>query len=92
MFIHKITTKTVRSVFHPRFQRSSHFYLTNFSKSNYSLPAHNLKKSKFRISIRGPLLWNNFLAKAEKSLEIKSLFKNKVKNTLLVLENEAKYF
>ena len=63
-----------------------------FSESNYSLPAHNLRKSKFRISMRAPLLWNNFLSKSAKSLETMSLFKSKVKNNLLVLENEAKYF
>ena len=46
----KITTKAA-----PRFQRPSNSYPTNFSESNYSPSAHNLKKIKFRISIRGPL-------------------------------------
>ena len=43
MFMHRISTKTAPSVFHPRFQRPSHSYPTNFSESNYSLPARNLK-------------------------------------------------
>ena len=44
MFMHRISTKTPPAVFHPRFQRPSQSYPTNFSESNYSLPAHNLKK------------------------------------------------
>ena len=88
MFVHKIPTQTVSSVI----QRPSHSYLTNFSECSYSLPTHNLKKIKFRTSIRGLLLWNNFLTKTEKSIEKMSLFKSKVKNKLLVLENKAKYF
>ena len=81
MFIYKISTKT-----------TSYSYPTYFSESDYSLPAHNLRKSKFRLSIREQLLWNNFLTKTEKSLEIKSLFKSKFKNKLLMLEKEVKYF
>ena len=88
MFMYKIPT----SVFRSRFQRPSHSYPTIFSEYNYSLPADNLRKSKFRISIRGSLLWNNFLTKSEESLQTMPLFKSKVKNKLLVLENEAKIF
>ena len=76
MFMLKISTKTAPSLFHPRFQMSSHSYATNFSESNYALPARNLRKIKFRISTRLPLLWNNFLAKTKKSVEIMTLFKN----------------
>ena len=63
MFMQTISTKTAPAVFHRRFQRPSHSSPTNFSESNYSLSVHNLKKSKFRITIRGPLLWNNSLTK-----------------------------
>ena len=92
MFMHRISTKTPPAVFHPRFQRPSHSYPANFSESDYSLAAHDFKKGKSRASTRGPLLWNSFLIKTEKSLETMSLFKSMVKNKLLVLENEAKYF
>ena len=74
-FMQKISTKTAPSMFHSHFERPSHSYPTNVSESNYSLPAHNLRKSKFRISIRQLL---------EKSLETMSLFKSKVENKLLV--------
>ena len=63
MFMHRISTKTAPAVFHLRFQRPCHSYPTSFSESSYSLPARNLKKNKFTISIRGPLLWNSFLTK-----------------------------
>ena len=92
VFIHKISTKTALSVFHAHFQRPSQSYPTNFSESNFSLTPQNVKKSKFRISIRGPLISNNFLTKTEKSFETMFLFKSKVKNKLLALENEEKYF
>ena len=42
LFMHKIPTKTAPSMFHSRFQRPSHYYPTNFSECNYSLPT--LKK------------------------------------------------
>ena len=55
-FMYRNSIKTVPAVFNPSFQRPSHSHPTNLSESNYLLPAHNLKKSKFKISIRGPLL------------------------------------
>ena len=45
----------------------SHAYTTNFSAHNLLRPTLKLKKSKYRFSIRGPLLWNNFLTAAEKN-------------------------
>ena len=81
MFMHKISTKTAPSGLHSRFQRPSHSYFTNFSESNYPLPTSNLRKSKFRISIRGSLLWSNFLTKTKNSLETMPLFNSKVEFT-----------
>ena len=49
----KISTKTTCSVFYLRFQRPSHSCPTNFSKSNYTLPAPQLKQSKSRVSVTG---------------------------------------
>ena len=75
MFMHKISTKTVPPVFHSHFQSPSHSHSTNFSESNYSLPVRNVRESKFRISIRRPLFWSNFLTKSEKSSETTFLFR-----------------
>ena len=49
MFMQNILIKNAPSVSHPRLQRPSYSYPTSFSASNYSLLAHNLEKSKFRI-------------------------------------------
>ena len=92
MFIHNTLIKNAPSDSHPRLQRPSYSYPTSFSASYYLLLAHNLEKSKFRISIRVALLRNNFLGRTEKFSETMSLFYSKVKNKLLVIENEAKYF
>ena len=43
MFMYRVSIKTAPSVLHPRFQRLSDSYSTNFSESNNSLSAHNLK-------------------------------------------------
>ena len=51
----------------------SHVYPTNFSTHNFLVPTFKLKKSKYRVSIRGPFLWNNIFTVAEKS---KKVFQN----------------
>ena len=58
---------------------SSHSYPTRFSSVNCNKRKTRLRKSRLRISIRGPPLWNNFVATTEKELEPSSLFKSKVK-------------
>ena len=87
-------TKTSPPVFHPPVLPKTIFILIPLICQNLItcyLPI-TLKKSKLRISVRGTLLCKNFLTNSEKSLKTMSLFKSKVKNKLLVLEKEAKYF
>ena len=52
--MYKINQKTVSNVFLSRFQNPSHLYPTRFSELNYVQPIHNIKTSKYSISIRGP--------------------------------------
>ena len=92
IFIHKIKTGTGPAVFHTIFKMPSHSYPTRFSSVNYSRPKTRLRKSRFRISIRGPAIWNNFVANTEKELESSSLFKSKVKTKPLDFENEVTFF
>ena len=40
------------------YKKPSHLYSTRFSKVNYTKSTHKLNKCKFRISVRGPYLWN----------------------------------
>ena len=75
--MHKIKTGTDRTAFHTTFNIPSHSYPIRFSSVNYSKPKTRLRKSRFRISIRGPVTWNNFVANTEKELESSSLLKSK---------------
>ena len=88
----KIKTGTGPAVFHIIFKMPSHSYPTRFSSVNYSKPKTRLRKSRFRISIRGPATCNNFVTNTKKELESSSLFKSKVKTNLLVFENEVTFF
>ena len=92
IFMHKIKTGTGPAAFHTTFKMPSHSYPTRFSSVNYSKPKTRLRKSRFRISNRGPAIWNNFVANKEKELESRSLLKSKVKTKLLDFENEVTFF
>ena len=81
--MHKFKAETVPGVFLPTFQKPAHPYPTNFSKLNYIKPTCQLSRSKYRISVRGPDLWNEFLTDSEKEIENLSLFKSKVKSSLI---------
>ena len=74
------------------FKMSFHSYPTRFSSVNYSNTEVRLSKTRFRIPIRGPAIWNNFVDNTEKELESISLFKSKVKNKFLDFENEVTFF
>ena len=62
-----VENKTAASIFLTKFCKSSHAYLANFSAHNVLVPNLKLEKSKYRVSIRGPLFWNNILTAAEKT-------------------------
>ena len=47
-----------------------------------------LIKSKYRISIRGPTLWNNIPTNSQKMLESLAVFKNSMREKLLEIGNE----
>ena len=64
--MHKIKTGTGPPAFCTTFKMPSHSYPTRFSSVNYSTPKPRLCKSRFRISIRGPAIWDNFFANTEK--------------------------
>ena len=80
IFMHKIKTGTDPAAFHTTFKMLSHSYPTLFSSVNYSKPKTRLRISTdidIRISIRGPAIWNNFVANTEKEVKSSSLFKSK---------------
>ena len=92
IFMHRVENKTPRSIILTKFCKPSHPYPTNFSAHNFLVPTLKLKKSRYRVSIRGPLLWNNILTAAEKTQESLPKFRTTIKEKLLSMTNEINYF
>ena len=87
--MHKIKYQTAPKIFQNKFSKPTHKYPTNFSTSNYSIPPFKLSKSKYRISIRGPKLWEKIATNIEKMQESITAFKNSMRKKLLELQNET---
>ena len=92
VFMYRVHTKISRSVFTGSFQRISHLYSTTSSTWNFSKPKLELTETKYKISIRGPTIWNDFAKGCLKSTEKYSFFKVKIKSKLLHFDNEISYF
>ena len=90
--MHRVENKTAPSIFLIKFCKSSHPYPINFSAHNFLVPTLKLKKSKYRVSIRGPLLWNSILAAGEKTQESLPKFRSNIKENLLSMTNDINYF
>ena len=90
--MHRINTNGAPIVFLDKLTKPSHLYPTRFSQLNYTKPTHKLNRCKYRISIRGPYIWNEYLTKKEKEIELTSNFKLAVKSKLLLSNNELSYF
>ena len=90
--MHRAENKTAPSIFLTMFCKPFHAYLTKFSAHNSLVPTFKLEKSKYRVSIRGPLLWNNILTTAEKAQESLPKFRTTIKEKLLSMTNEISYF
>ena len=82
-FMHQVHTKASPPVFMESFQRISHLHSVRSSTLNFSKPTLKLTKAKYRISMRGPGIWNDFV---EDCLKKNHFFKMKFK--LLNFDNE----
>ena len=91
-FIHKIKSKNVPHIFLKLFSVACHAYPTTFSLINFSLPRTFLKTTRFAISARGPVIWNNCLSKNEKEKEDFLLFKQRAKEKIMELSTVANLF
>ena len=92
MFMHQVSTNSAPLNFLTKFRKPSHMYQTRFSNTNYSRPISALEKSKYRISSRGPYLWNNYLSNNEKHNTNLQTFKSNLKSKILNCENEKDFF
>ena len=54
--MHRVENKTAPSIFLAKLCKPSHAYPTNVSAHSFLVPTLKLKKSKYRVSIRGLLL------------------------------------
>ena len=90
--MHRVENKTAASIFLTKFCKPSHAYPTNFSAHTFLVPTLKLKKSKYRVSIRGPLLWNNILTTAEKPQGSRPKIRTTIKEKLLSMTDEINYF
>ena len=91
-FMHEVKSQTSPKIFQNKFREPTSMYPTNFSTSNYSIPPFKLRKSKYRISIRGPTLWKNIPTNSEKMQKSVTVFKNSMRKKVLELQNETSYF
>ena len=89
VFMHEIKNRTAQSSFLEKFEQPSHSYSTQFSSANYRKPQIKLRKCRFRISIRGPAIWNDLIRSIEK--ETQPHFKTKIKSKLPNFENEVTF-
>ena len=75
LFLHRDKNGKAPNVFLSKFLGPSHHYTTSFSRNNYIVPSFKLTKSKYRITIRAPNLWNIILNIKEKLKEKPAIFK-----------------
>ena len=64
--MHRINKNSAPMVFLNKLTKPSHLYPTRFSQLNYTKPTHKLNRFKYRTSIRGPYIWNEYLSKKKK--------------------------
>ena len=81
--MHEIKNRTVPPSFLEKIEQPAHSYPTRFSNGNYRKPQIELRKCRFRVSIRGPAIWNNLVRSKEKEIQLSFLFKTKIKSKLL---------
>ena len=91
-FMHRIKTNTAPIVFHNNFNEINHPYPIRFSNNRFAEKKIFLTQTKFAVSSRGPGLWNNLLNTQQRTMEREISFKNSIKSTLLLLENELRFF
>ena len=87
-FMHRIKTNAAPIVFHNNFNGINHSYPTRFSNNRFVEKKVFLTQTKFAVSSRGPRLWNNLLNSQQRTMEREISFKNSIKSTLILLEND----
>ena len=92
IFMYKFNNQMAPSIFTTLFKKIEHKYPTRSSVNNFVLPKTFSKTTNFSITKRGSYLWNTLLDNATKSILSLDQFKTKVKQKLLMNENEITFF
>ena len=90
--MHKIKNRIALSSFLEKLEQLSYSYPTPLSGSNYRKLKMKLHNCRFRISIKGPAIWNDLVGSTEKEIQSSSLLKTKAKTKLLNLDLEVTFF
>ena len=88
-FMHKVNNQETPRILNDLIKRPVHKYPTNFSKLIFCLKNVSLNSKRNSISFRGPKLWNEILHEEGKEFESYSLFQNKIKSKLLMIQNKT---
>ena len=84
----RVENKAASSIFLTKFCKLFQPYPTKFLAHNVLVPTLKSKKSRYRVSIRGLLLWNYILTAAEKTQESLPKFRTNIKEKLRSMTNE----
>ena len=79
--MYKLQKNQAPKIFNVAFQKPTHKYPTQFSETNFKYKKYSLTSTKHAISVRGPKICNEFLAKEEKGIQSHSIFLRKIKTT-----------
>ena len=88
-FMHKVNNQETPAILNDLIKSPVHKYPTNFSKLIFCLKNVSLNSKRNSISFRGPKLWNEILHEEGKEFESYSLFQNKIKSKLLMIQNKT---
>ena len=83
IFMNKVRNATAPAVFLPKFKKPAYSYPTNFLKLNYTKQMSQFSRSKYRLPVKVPAPWNEFLTESGKEIKNSSLFKSTLKSKLL---------
>ena len=92
LFLRQVKNGETPNVFLSKFLRRSYHYPTSFFQNNYIVPSFKVTKSKYRVTIRAPKLWNIILRIEKKLTEKPAVFKVTIKSKLALLENTILFF
>ena len=91
IFMFKVNDNTVPDFFQEKFRKTNHKYPTAYSHNSFEVPKAR-SSMHFRLTRRGPSLWNHLLTNEEKDMTHLSSLKMKMKKKLLDSENELSFF